>query len=490
MEKNIGIFYFRSLYSQSAASLSIGRFSDYLLNRGYNTKIYLLRQDNCFDILYKYNEIVNKDVIIYKTNYKDFEYGIRIFENLMKGLNKKFYLVGPFAVMNKEQILKKYNFITNIINIQDKKELEDIFSTIGEPKKKDSIVCGIDREIELQEKGRYINLEASSGCIYNCSFCHIKLMNYEKYTKNIDDLVNEIDELVNKMGKKYLIFNDSVFWKNSSDDKRIYDFIKKIKEKNIKFYFMIYLSLTIMIPDELLRELKSIGLIRVFFGVENISTSFSKENNKYISEQDTDIFIDKLESYNISYHIGFILFSPYTKYEDLIMNLKYLHKIKKLFRPGIIIEKMRILPNSKDCGLLKLDESKIDQAYNYKIFDERVEKYYNKLISFFSNINIRKFEQYFSGINIAKTILIDMGKDYKYLTLFNEYNDTLNMINDSIYNILVELLNKDVDNNDVEKLYNLYSLAEINYVKFMSYLNNNDEDVYLMIPHGHEELNI
>ena len=83
-----------------------------------------------------------------------------------------------------------------------------------------------------------------------------------------------------------------------------------------------------------------------------------------------------------------------------------------------------------------------------------------------------------------------MGKDYKYLTLFNEYNDTLNMINDSIYNILVELLNKDVDNNDVEKLYNLYSLAEINYVKFMSYLNNNDEDVYLMIPHGHEELNI
>ena len=172
------------------------------------------------------------------------------------------------------------------------------------------------------------------------------------------------------------------------------------------------------------------------------------------------------------------------------MNLKYLHKIKKLFRPGIIIEKMRILPNSKDCGLLKLDESKIDQAYNYKIFDERVEKYYNKLISFFSNINIRKFEQYFSGINIAKTILIDMGKDYKYLTLFNEYNDTLNMINDSIYNILVELLNKDVDNNDVEKLYNLYSLAEINYVKFMSYLNNNDEDVYLMIPHGHEELNI
>ena len=42
----VGIFYFRSLYSQSAASLSVGKFSDYLLNRGYKTNIYLLKNDD------------------------------------------------------------------------------------------------------------------------------------------------------------------------------------------------------------------------------------------------------------------------------------------------------------------------------------------------------------------------------------------------------------------------------------------------------------
>ena len=38
----IGICYFRSLYSQSACSLSVSKVSDYLLNRGYETNLFLL----------------------------------------------------------------------------------------------------------------------------------------------------------------------------------------------------------------------------------------------------------------------------------------------------------------------------------------------------------------------------------------------------------------------------------------------------------------
>ena len=62
----VGICYFRSLYSQSACSLTMGKFSDYLLNRGYNTNLFLLRNDDHVSLIKQYNEIMGNDIIIYK----------------------------------------------------------------------------------------------------------------------------------------------------------------------------------------------------------------------------------------------------------------------------------------------------------------------------------------------------------------------------------------------------------------------------------------
>ena len=51
--KSIGICYFRSLFSQSACSLSVGKFSHFLLNRGYNTNLYLIEKNNYVDLINK-----------------------------------------------------------------------------------------------------------------------------------------------------------------------------------------------------------------------------------------------------------------------------------------------------------------------------------------------------------------------------------------------------------------------------------------------------
>lgn len=233
----IGICYFRSLYSQSACSLSVGKLSDYLLNKGYSTNLYLLKNDDHLSLISTYDKIIENDIIIYKTNYKDFEYGIALFENVYKETNKKIYLTGPFALMNKERILKKYNYIEGIIDIQNSEDINQIFPDLENKIKKDSVICGVDREIEIQEKGRYINLEASTGCIYNCTFCHIKLMNYVKTEKNIELVVNEIEELHRKLDKNYFIFNDSVFWKNNNDNERIEKFVSLLKEKKTQYLF-------------------------------------------------------------------------------------------------------------------------------------------------------------------------------------------------------------------------------------------------------------
>ena len=167
----IGICYFRSLYSQSACSLSVGKVSDYLLNRGYYTNLFLIKNDDHISFISKCHQIMENDVIIYKTNYKDFEYGIRLFENLRREYNKKIYLTGPFAIMNKKKIIQKYSFVTDVIDIQNSEKVNQIFPDLGMKIEKNTVICGVDREIDIQEKGHYINLEASTGCIYNCAFC-------------------------------------------------------------------------------------------------------------------------------------------------------------------------------------------------------------------------------------------------------------------------------------------------------------------------------
>ncbi len=487
----IGICYFRSLYSQSACSLSVGKVSDYLLNRGYKTNLFLLKKDDYVSLITKYNKIMENDIIIYKTNYKDFEYGIRLFENMCRKYNKNIYLTGPFAIMNKDRIIKKYPFVTDVIDIQNSEEINQIFSDLGNKVKKDSVICGVDREIDIQEKGHYINLEASTGCIYNCAFCHIKLMNYTKTEKKIELVINEIEQLHNKLGKNYFIFNDSVFWKNNNDNERIETFIKLLKEKNLNIYFMIYLSLAGKISDELLKKLKEVGLIRVFFGVENVSKNFSIQNNKYISDVDAENFINKLENLNISYHIGFMLFSKETKYDELQENIDFLYKIKKLFRPGMLVEKMRILPNSKDAKYLYNDENNIDQAYNYIIDDSKVEKFYIIINQLFSNINIRNFEQFFSGIKIGLTIIKRENLINDYIEYEKKYNNTLNYINDGVFKILSKMLKKlELTEAEIAEIKNLYSIAEANYIEFMSYLKNHNKNIYETIPHGTEDLNI
>lgn len=489
---NLGIFYFRSLFSQSACSLSVGKLSDFLLNRGYNVKLGILKNDD-----YTYNrnqleQILENDIIIYKANYKDFEYGIRFFKNIKENYpNKKIYVTGPFANLNEERINEKYDFIEKIINMQDIDEINTTFPIIGKAIHKSTVVFGIDREMEYLEKGKYINLEASTGCIYNCDFCHVNILKYTSETIEVDTLVEEIDFLVNKMNKKYLIFNDSVFWKDDKDTDRILKIIEKIKKRNIKFYFMIYLSLTRKIPLELLDKLKEIGLIRVFFGVENISENLKKNHNKYISGEDTKNFIKELDDRDITYHIGFILFSYETAYEELFMNLKFLKDIKKLFRPGILVEKMRILPKSKNEKLLYEKNDKIDQAYNYIIKDDRVQKAYELTCDFFNNINIRNFEHFFSSINIAIGMIKRENLEEIFKDEINYYYETLNYINEEIYYIINNMyLNLEYLEEDVAKLLDLYSKSEVMYVIFSKKLKEKTPEIFSALPHGKEEINI
>ena len=485
----VGIYYFRTLYTQSAASLSVGKLSNKLLNNGYEVNLFLLNQSNIYDNIFNLKNVENLDCLIYKCNYKDFEFGIKFFKKIYEKYHKKIFLTGVFACLNKNRIEEKYSFL-KIFNLLNDEDINLTFPYIATKIQKETVICNVDREIELNEHSKYINIELTNGCNKKCEFCHINLLNHTKIDKNIYELVNEIESLI-KCNKRFFIFNDCIFWTGEQDNEKILEFCKEVKRRKLVFSFYIYLSLTPLIPDKLLKELKDIGLVRVFFGVENISSDFSNHYLKFLPTQNTERMIQKLNAYKISYHIGFILFYKQVSYNSLLDNLNYLRTLGKLFRLGIIIEKLRILPHTKDACYLTENKDKIDMAYNYNFDDEKVEKIFNNLTHLFKNINIRNFEQFFNGISLAESLLIRYNKYDSYKKELNDYYNLKIDVNNKLYDIIIDIIEKDEINEDhINEIKLLYSASEINYTFFFKKLLTLDFDIFSMIPHGQETLNL
>ena len=489
----VRFYYFRSLYSQSIASLTVGKMSNQFLQRGYKTCLNVLFLNDYLHNGKVLGKISEEDIIIYKVNYKDFEYGIRLFKNIKyKYPNIKIFLMGPFAILNRKNILNKYPFIVDIL---DNFNLEINFNTYfeikGLPINKETLVYNIDREIEYLEQGSYINLEASTGCPINCNFCHNSMLKIPYYQKLTKLLVDEIEYLVNNMGKKYLIFNDCEFWICRKDNKKIIDFCNEVKRRNIKFYFMIYLAINEIIPDNILDLLSEIGLVRVFFGIENITNDFQKNNLKAVGTIQAEKMIYKLKKRRISYHIGYILFFPNVQYENLKININYLYNLKKLFRLGMILEKMRILPLSSEAAILSKNDDKVDQAYNYLFEDDKVAKVYNLISNLFSTINERYFEVFFTNIDLAFAIL---NKKYGFENIEKDYQNYIffkNQKNDQLYNLMLKIIsNFEINSKMYCEIQDIYNEAEFNYYLFINNLKKNDFEVFSMLPHGKECINV
>jgi radical SAM superfamily enzyme YgiQ (UPF0313 family) len=268
-------------------------------------------------------------------------------------------------------------------------------------------------------------------------------------------------------------------------------FCDLIKQKNLKIYFYVYLALFPQIPEYLLDKLKEVGLIRVFFGIESITPELQINNKKNVSEETANKFLDLLNSKDISYHIGFMLFYPEITIPSLKINLKYLFDIKKLFRIGIIIEKMRIIPNSPNQNILFYNDLYIDQAYNYKFNNPNVEIVFNDFLEFFSAVDYRLFEQYLTGYNLALTILKREEKQDLYKEYFKNYNNMILKVNDFVYKNLMEIIEKGMVNNKQKKeLRDLQTELEFNYHLFMNDLKQQELRIFKMIPIGKEDLNL
>lgn len=256
------IVFYRTLFSQSAASLTAGYLTAYLRQNDLSVRMELLekgRMDNSLKVMAEHEKY---PVIIYKCNFQDYDEGLELLSHVKNVSNKcKIFVMGYFAEINARQIMERYRFIDGVVygdgcifSLQYAKScgtelIGGLFRTEDESliEDKQHVFIPLNklpnpaRDIEQQEKGKYINIIWREGCFGTCKFCHINLVKRPFSERRVEDVVNEIEDCYVKMGKRMFFFNDSVFWWGEQDDDKLERFIELMKQKKLDIAFMIYL---------------------------------------------------------------------------------------------------------------------------------------------------------------------------------------------------------------------------------------------------------
>ncbi len=118
-------------------------------------------------------------------------------------------------------------------------------------------------------------IKTSFGCPYNCSFCFCKEITGGKYfTREMSDIIAELSSLEEE--EVYIVDDDFLYDRN-----KLKDFISGIKENNIKKKFLVYGRADFIADNEdIIEELKQIGLQAVIVGIESVRAGDLKDYNK------------------------------------------------------------------------------------------------------------------------------------------------------------------------------------------------------------------
>ena len=256
-----------------------------------------------------------------------------------------------------------------------------------------------DRSILQRYNLRTANISSSRGCLRNCSFCVSH--NYWKSRNGITwrgrsakNFVDEICYLINTYKiSRFSVVDASYEDSYTENFQRLQEFCDEIKMRNINItYFINFRSEIIKhIPVALVNSLIETGLTGVFLGVEAFNNHDLKVLGKSATADDNVQAIKFFKQYPIQLDVGIINFNPYSTFDSLKENAKYI-SLFKYASYFTLNNQVRIYKGSnlynrvyKD-GLLKSDVDLFDEC-NYYYENSAICDLVDSINKYFTNIN-------------------------------------------------------------------------------------------------------
>lgn len=183
-------------------------------------------------------------------------------------------------------------------------------------------------------KNQMLTMISSRGCLCNCIYCSI-IAFYEKNNgshyryRSAENIFMEIKRLLKQYPDCRLIwyFDDNFLAYTPNNRERLFELCRLLKEENICVPFNITACAKDVIDaQELLVELKSVGLNQVFVGIESFCQRQLDFYNKRTSVEDNIQAIYILNKLNIKINMGFIPMDPFVKAEEIRESFEVLKK--------------------------------------------------------------------------------------------------------------------------------------------------------------------
>lgn len=182
-----------------------------------------------------------------------------------------------------------------------------------------------------------MSMSASRGCYGNCSFCSIRSF-YEDSpgpkwrTRSPEGIADEMEALVRRFGRQPIRFVDDQFvGPGKKGRSTAYRLGEEILSRNIGVQFTCSCRVD-DIEEDLFGLLKEAGLKKVFIGVESGTERGLTTFNKRTTVAQNKKALATLDKVGIEYKIGFIFFDPYTTYEEVQQNLRFLSEISPFWQ--------------------------------------------------------------------------------------------------------------------------------------------------------------
>lgn len=176
---------------------------------------------------------------------------------------------------------------------------------------------------------KFINIETSRGCPYNCKFCSPKVMWKRVRYYSIGRVVNEIRSLYEEYNIDVISPVDDLFIRNK---KYVFDLINALKENNLlgKIRFVGH-GRTDLFDDELCELLKELNVESLNFGFESNSKKvlqYLKGHN--IVPEDNINAVNLCKKYGFHFNGFFVFGSPIETTDDMLETEKFIDYIEDI----------------------------------------------------------------------------------------------------------------------------------------------------------------
>lgn len=219
------------------------------------------------------------------------------------------------------------------------------------------------------EKPIHTRICTSRGCIAKCSFCDVRKMWNRWHGRSPVNIVDEIEFLYKKFNiTSFDMVDSSLEDPGARGKERLREIAHELEKRSIEIDWggQIRAESFGHADKELLEYLYNRGLERFFIGVESFSQHLLDIFHKRATVADNYECLHLLrDEMNFAIDMGFIMFTPYTTLNDLLLNKEGLFNTNMAWNSKYFASRLWLFPGSEIFDRIK-EDGLLQEDYNYR----------------------------------------------------------------------------------------------------------------------------